>query len=85
MTTVPDSPERERILWLTVIKQAIWDSEGRGEIDSTTIYRAVKWLTRMTRSFLTVCSLAGFSETQAYFLQEQQRAKLLQNKNERPA
>lgn len=76
VNNVPDSPERERILWLTVIRQAIWDSEGRGEIDVTTIYRAQKWLTKMTRSFLTVCSLAGMPATQAEYLQEEQRRKL---------
>jgi hypothetical protein len=73
---VPDSPQREKILWLTVIRQAIWDSEGRGEIDDMTIYHATKWLTRTTRSFMTVCSLAGMPATQAEFLQEEQRKKL---------
>lgn len=76
MNNVPDSPERERILWLTVLRQAIWDSEGRGEIDEMTIYHATKWLTKMTRSFLTVCSLAGMPRTQAEYLQEGQRRKL---------
>lgn len=76
MKPVPDSPERERILWLTVLRQAVWDSEGRGEVDATTIYRAAKWLTRMTHSFLAVCSLAGMPREQAIFLQEEQRRKL---------
>lgn len=79
MNSVPDSPQRERILWLTVIRQVIWDSEGRGEIDDQTIYRAGKWLTKMTRSFLTVCSLAGMPKTQAEYLQECQRRKLGKN------
>ena len=76
MNSVPDSPEKEKILWLTVIRQAIWDSEGRGEIDDMTIYHAVQWLTKMTRSFLSVCSLAGMPATQAHYLQERQRRKL---------
>ena len=75
MREVPDSPQRERILWLTVLRQAIWDSEGRGEVDAMTIYHAKKWLTRMTRSFLVVCSLAGMPKTQAEYLQEQERKK----------
>ena len=66
---------KERVLWLTVLKQAIMDSEGRGEVEPYLIYRAKKWMTKMTHSFLTVCSLAGMPSTQAYFLQEQQRLK----------
>lgn len=72
---VPDSPERERILWLQVIRQAQFDAEGRGEVDQITVYRAKKWLTRMTRSFYTVCSLAGMPATQADYLQECERRK----------
>ena len=67
---------KERVLWLSVIRQAILDSEGRGEIEPTLIRRATKWLTRMTYSFLTVCSLAGMSREQAVHLQEMQRRKL---------
>jgi len=73
--SVPDSPERERILWLTVIRQCCWDAEGRGEVDAMTRYHAQKWLTRMTRSFLAVCSLAGMPKTQAEYLQEMERKK----------
>lgn len=76
-----DSPQRERILWLTVIKQAQWDAEGRGEVEPRFIYRARRWLTNplerpwLRRSFLTVCSLAGMPETQAQYLQEAERKK----------
>jgi hypothetical protein len=73
MKDAQDSPQRERILWLTVVRQAIWDAEGRGEVELKLIYRARKWLTKMTHSFLAVCSLAGMSETQAYYLQEEKR------------
>ena len=75
MNIVPDSPERERLLWLQVLRQAQFDAEGRGEVDATLRYRARKWLTKMTRSFLTVCSLAGMPSTQAEYLQEQERKK----------
>jgi hypothetical protein len=67
---------KERVLWLSVLRQAIMDSEGRGEIEQPLIYRAKKWLTRLTYSFLTVCSLAGMSREQAVYLQEAQRRKL---------
>lgn len=52
------------------------DSEGRSEVEPYLIYRAKKWLTRLTYSFLTVCSLAGMSREQAVYLQESQRRKL---------
>jgi len=77
VTDAPDSPQRERVLWLTVVRQAIWDAEGRGEVDAILIYRARKWLTRMTHSFLVVCSLAGMTRTQAYRLQEDKRKEFL--------
>jgi hypothetical protein len=67
---------KERVLWLSVLRQAIMDSEGRGEIEQPLIYRAKKWLTKLTYSFLTVCSLAGMSRDQAVYLQEAQRRKL---------
>ncbi len=70
-----DVAEQERKLWLTVLRQAQWDAEGKGEVEDYLIYRARKWLTRMTRSFLTVCSLAGMPATQAHYLQEQERLK----------
>jgi hypothetical protein len=70
-----DVAEQERKLWLTVLRQAQWDAEGKGEVENYLIYRARKWLTRMTRSFLTVCSLAGMPATQAHYLQEQERLK----------
>jgi len=66
---------KERVLWLSVIKQAIMDSEGRGEIEPNLIYRATKWLRYPTRAFFTVCSLAGMSREQAVYLQEAQRQK----------
>jgi hypothetical protein len=69
--------ERERILWLTVIRQAVMDSEGRADVETYLIRRAVKWLTRLTHSFLDVCSLAGMTREQALFLMEAQRRKLL--------
>jgi hypothetical protein len=70
-----DEAELERKLWLQVIRQAQFDAEGRGEVEPYLIYRAKKWLTRMTYSFLTVCSLAGMPATQAHYLQEQERLK----------
>jgi hypothetical protein len=72
---VPDSPQREKILWLRVIHQAILDSEGRGEIDLQLQDLAKWWLTNTTRAFLTVCSRAGMPTVQAHLLQEQQREK----------
>ena len=75
MNNVPDSPERERLLWLSVIRQAQFDAEGRGEIDDRLRYLAKRWLTTMSRSFLIVCSLAGMPATQAHYLQEQERKK----------
>ena len=66
---------KERVLWLSVLRQAIMDSEGRGEIEQPLVYRAKKWLTKLTYSFLTVCSLAGMSREQAVHLQEMQRRK----------
>lgn len=77
MMDAQDSPARERILWLTVLRQAKWDAEGRGEIEPHLQYLAQRWLTKMTRSFLAVCSLAGMPETQAHFLQEQERKRWL--------
>ena len=68
---------KERVLWLSVIRQCLMDAEGRSEVEPDLIYRATKWLTRLTHSFLTVCSLAGFSKEQAIYLQEEQRRKLL--------
>lgn len=68
-----DSPER--MLFLTVVRQAIWDSEGRSEVDARLIRLAKRWLTTRSRSFYTVCSLAGLPAVQAKFIQEQQRAK----------
>ena len=67
---------KERVLWLSVLRQPIMDSEGRGEIEQPLVYRAKKWLTKLTYSFLTVCSLAGMSREQAVHLQEMQRRKL---------
>ena len=67
---------KERVLWLSVLRQAIMDSEGRGEIEQPLVYRAKKWLTKLTYSFLTVCSLAGMSREQAVHLQEMQRRTL---------
>lgn len=78
MNSVPDSPERERLLWLQVIRQAQFDAEGRGEVERRLQYLAKRWLTKMTHSFLMVCSLAGMPETQAYYLQEQSRKRWLQ-------
>lgn len=75
MNNVPDSPERERILFLSVIRQAQFDAEGRGEVEPHLRYLAKRWLTTMSRSFLTVCSLAGMPATQAHFLQEAERKK----------
>lgn len=75
MNNVPDSPERERLLWLQVIRQAQFDAEGRGEVEHRIRYLAVRWLTTMSRSFLTVCSLAGMPATQAHYLQEAERRK----------
>ena len=75
MTHLPDSPERERLLWLAVVRQAQWDASGRGEVDRRLQYLAKRWLTKMTKSFLTVCSLAGMPATQAHYLQEAERKK----------
>jgi hypothetical protein len=75
VNSVPDSPERERLLWLAVIRQAQWDAEGRGEVEDHVRYMAKRWLTKMTRSFLVVCSLAGMPAMQAHYLQEQERRK----------
>lgn len=75
MHDAPDSPQRERMLWLRVIHQAVLDSEGRGEVEPKLVRRAQKWLTKMTRSFYTVCSLAGMPATQAEYLQECERKK----------
>lgn len=66
---------QERMLWLVVLRQAIWDAEGRSEVEPTLIYRAKKWLTHPTHAFLDVCSMAGMPETQAHYLQEQQRKR----------
>lgn len=67
--------DAEKKLWLTVIRQAQFDAEGRGAVDGHLRYLAVRWLTKMSRSFLTVCSLAGMPTTQAEYLQEQERRK----------
>jgi len=67
---------KERVLWLSVLRQAITDSEGRGEIEPYRVVRAKRWLTLPMRGFLTVCSLAGMSREQALYLQEAQRRKL---------
>lgn len=75
MKSVPDSPERERLLWLQVIRRAQFDAEGRGEVEPHLRYIAQRWLTRMTRSFLMVCSMAGMPAAQAQFLQEQERRR----------
>lgn len=75
MNDAQDSPQRERKLWLSVIRQAQLDSEGRSEVEPKLIRRAQKWLTKMTRSFYTVCSLAGMPATQAEYLQECERKK----------
>ena len=64
---------KERVLWLTVIKQALMDSEGRGEVEPYLIYRAKKWLRLPTKAFYTVCSLAGLSRQQAIRFQEDRR------------
>jgi hypothetical protein len=64
---------KERILWLSVIKQALMDAEGRGEIEPYRIVRAKRWLTRPLRGFFTVCSLAGLSKQQALRFQENNR------------
>ena len=66
---------KERVLWLSVIRQCLMDAEGRGEIENHLIRRAQKWITRLTHSFLAVCSLAGMSREQAIYLQEQQRQR----------
>ena len=66
---------KERVLWLSVLRQAIMDSEGRSEVEPDLIYRPSKWLRYPTRAFFTVCSLAGLSRQQAIRFQEDQRAK----------
>jgi hypothetical protein len=75
----PDSPMRERLLWLRVIAQAQQDAAGKAEVEPHLQYLAQRWLTKMTRSFLTVCSLAGMPETQAHYLQEQERKRWLKS------
>ena len=72
-----DDTSKERVLWLTVIKQAVLDSEGFQDVEEPLIRRARKWLTKLTHSFLAVCSLAGLTHQQAILLQEEQRRKLL--------
>ena len=73
-TVLPSSEyAKERVLWLSVIRQAIWDSEGRGEVEQNLIYRAKKWLILPTHAFFTVCSLAGLSRQQALRFQEDRR------------
>jgi hypothetical protein len=67
--------DAEKMLWLTVIRQAQWDAEGRGEVDVTIRRLAVRWLTTFSRSFLTVCSLAGMERGQAICLQEKERKR----------
>jgi hypothetical protein len=64
---------KERILWLSVIKQALMDAEGRGEIEPYRIVRAKRWLTWPLRGFFTVCSLAGLDKQQALRFQENNR------------
>lgn len=66
---------QERMLWLTVVRQCLWDAEGRSEVEPKLIYRAKKWLTKPTYSYLSVCSMAGMTETQAYRLQEEMRQR----------
>ena len=66
---------KERVLWLSVIRQCLMDAEGRSEVEPYLIYRASKWLRYPTRAFFTVCSLAGLSRQQAIRFQEDQRAK----------
>jgi len=65
------------MLWLRVIVQAQQDAAGKAEADPRLQYLAQRWLTKMTRSFLTVCSLAGMPATQSHFLQELERKKWL--------
>ena len=66
---------KERVLWLTVIKQAVADAEGRGEIEPYRVVRAKRWLTWPLRGFFTVCSLAGLSKQQALRFQENNRSQ----------
>ena len=66
---------KERVLWLSVIRQCLMDAEGRSEVEPYLMRRAQKWITRLTHSFLAVCSLAGMTREQAIYLQEQQRLR----------
>lgn len=67
--------DAEKKLWLTVVRQAQFDAEGRGEVDARVRYLAIRWLTTLSRSFLAVCSLAGMGKDQAICLQEQERKR----------
>lgn len=67
--------DAERKLFLTVVRQAQFDAEGRGEVDQRLVRLAKRWLTTASRSFFHVCALAGLSRNQATLLQEQERGK----------
>lgn len=65
-----------KLLWLTVLRRAQEESEGRHiyvdrEKSEHVRYLAGRWLKTWSRSYLTVCELAGLTEKEARWLQEQ--------------
>lgn len=75
MTDLKVEIDAEKKLWLTVVRQAQMDSEGRGEIDQRLVRLAKRWLTTASRSFFHVCALAGLDRLQAEKLLKQERQR----------
>lgn len=67
--------EKEKILWLSVIRLAQSDAEGLGFVSGMARHLAIRWLTVRSRSFEEVCSFAGLSSEQAKLIQELSRTK----------
>lgn len=69
--------EKERFLWLSVIRLAQSDAEGLGFVSSVLRNLAIRWLTARSQSFDDVCSFAGLTTEQTKLLQDISREKWL--------
>jgi hypothetical protein len=68
-------PSPELSVWLSVIRLAQEDAEGRGMVEPFTRYLAQRWLTTPSRSFYHVCALANIDRVQADFIIEKERKR----------
>lgn len=79
MQELTDDAAVEREFWLRVIRRAQQEAEGRhiekGENARNIKHQARKWLTRCTRGFLLICTLAGLNQQQIRVLLEQEQRK----------